>query len=120
MANTNNTWVNFVSEKMIHINRTADGKEFANISIACPKSKTGLGTIAVNLGQVIDATKKDGTVIEGMKNILLGAPEKTRKVSVATNKKGTAYKNIEMANKDIAEMILAERKAYRAAQQAAE
>lgn len=113
MAKTN-AWMNYVSEKMIHINKTAEGKEFANISIACPQSKTGLATIAVNLGQVIDATKKDGSIVEGMKNILLGDPEKTRKVSIATNKKGTNYKTVEMSNADIAAMVLAERKAYRA------
>ena len=111
-----NTWMNYVSAKMVHINKTGEGKEFANISIACPQSKTGLGTIAVNLGQVINATKKDGTVVDGMQNVLLGAPEKTRKVSVATNKKGTNYKSIEMTNAAIADMVLAERKAYRAAQ----
>lgn len=111
-----NKWINYVSAKMIHTNKTAEGKEFANISIACPQSKTGLGTIAVNLGQVIDSTRKDETVVEGMKNVLLGAPEKTRKVSIATNKKNTAFKTIEMTNEAIAEMVAAERKAYRAAQ----
>lgn len=114
-----NAWLNYVSQKMIHVNKTADGKEFGNISIACPKSKTGLATIAVNLGQIIDATKKDGSVVEGMKNILLGDPTKTRKVSIATNKKGSNYKVIEMSNKEIADMVLAERQAYRAAQKAA-
>lgn len=115
-----NTWMNYVSAKMVHINKTGEGKEFANISIACPQSKTGLGTIAVNLGQVIDATKKDGSVVEGMKNVLLGAPEKTRKVSIATNKKGTSFKSVEMTNAAIADMVLAERKAYRAATAQAE
>ncbi len=119
MAKKTNTWMNYISEKMIHVNKTGEGKEFANISIACPKSKTGLATIAVNLGQVIDATKKDGSIVEGMKNILLGDPAKTRKVSVATNKKGSNYKTIEMTNQEIAEMVLAERQAYRAAQKAA-
>lgn len=115
MAKKANAWLNYVSEKMIHINKTAEGKEFANISIACPQSKTGLATIAVNLGQVIDSTKKDGTVVEGMKNVLLGGPDKTRKVSVATNKKGTNFKTIEMTNEAIATMVVEERKAYRAA-----
>lgn len=115
-AKKTNAWLNYVSEKMIHINKTAEGKEFANISIACPQSKTGLATIAVNLGQVIDSTKKDGSVVPGMKNVLLGAPEKTRKVSVATNKKGTNFKTIEMTNEAIATMVAEERKAYRAAQ----
>lgn len=119
MATKKNAWMNYISEKMVHINKTADGKEFANISIACPKSKTGLATIAVNLGQVIDATKKDGSVVEGMKNVLLGDPAKSRKVSIATNKKGTNFKTVEMTNQEIAEMVLAERQAYRAAQKAA-
>ena len=119
MAKTN-IFLNYVSEKMVHINKTADGKEFANISIACPKSKTGLATIAVNLGQVLDSTKKDGSVVAGMKNILLGDPAKTRKVSIATNKKGSNYKTIEMTNAEIAEMFAEERKAYRAAQAQAE
>ena len=116
MAKKTNSWLNYVSAKMIHINKTGEGKEFANISIACPQSKTGLATIAVNLGQVIDSTKKDGSVVSGMKNVLLGAPEKTRKVSVATNKKGTNFKTIEMTNEAIAAMVADERKAYRAAQ----
>ena len=115
-AKKTTAWLNYVSEKMIHINKTAEGKEFANISIACPQSKTGLATIAVNLGQVIDSTKKDGSIVAGMKNVLLGAPEKTRKVSVATNKKGTNFKTIEMTNEAIATMVADERKAYRAAQ----
>lgn len=116
MAKKVNAWMNYTSEKMIHINKTGEGKEFANISIPCPQSKTGLATIAVNLGQVVQATKKDGTPVEGMKNILLGAPEKSRKVSIATNKKGTNYKSVEMTNADIAAMVAEERKAYRAAQ----
>ena len=111
-----NSWLNYVSAKMIHINKTAEGKEFANISIACPQSKTGFATVAVNLGQILDSTKKDGSVVDGMKNILLGAPEKTRKVSVATNKKGGQYKTVEMTNEAIAAMVTEERKAYRAAQ----
>lgn len=115
-----NSWMNYISEKMIHVNKTAEGKEFANISIACPQSKTGLATIAVNLGQVLSSTKKDGSIVEGMKNVLLGDPEKTRKVSIATNKKGTNFKTVEMTNAQIAEMVLAERKAYRASQKAEE
>ena len=111
-----NAWLNYTSEKMIHINKTGEGKEFANISISCPQSKTGIATLAVNLGQVIDATRKDGTVVEGYKNILLGGEDKTRKVSVATNKKGTSYKQIEMTNGEIAKIVAEARKAYRASQ----
>lgn len=110
-------WLNYVSEKMVHVNkRESDGKEFANISIACPQSKTGLATIAVNLGQVINSTRKDGTVVEGYKNILLGKPERELTVSVATNKKGTNYKNIKLTAEQVANQYAEERKAYRKAQ----
>ena len=115
-----NTFMNYVSEKCIHINKTAEGKEFANISISCPKSKTGMASLAVNLGQVRPATKRDGSVAEGYKNILLGKEDGVRQVNVATNKKGTNWKTIKMTNKEIADMVADQRKAYRAAQKADE
>lgn len=115
-----NAWLNYTSDKMIHVNETAEGKKFANISVSCPQSKTGIATLAVNLGQVIDSTRKDGTVVDGYKNILLGEADKTRKVSVATNKKGTNYKQIEMTNGEISKMVAEARKEYRAAQNEAE
>lgn len=115
-----NSFANFISEKCIHINKTEDGKEFANISISCPKSKTGMASIAVNLGQVRPATRKDNTVVEGYKNILLGKADGERTVKIATNKKGTNWKSIKMTNQAIAEMITEQRTAYRASQKAEE
>ena len=111
-----NVFVNFISEKMLHINQTANGKQFANVSIPCAQSKTGFASFAVNMGQVLNATKKDGSIVEGYKSILLGDADKTRKVSVATNKKGTNYKDIELTNAAIAEAFNASRVAYRQAQ----
>lgn len=109
-----NLFLNYVSEKLIHANQTEDGsREFANVSIPVEGSKSGYGSFAVNKGQILDATKKDGTVVPGMKNILLGAPEKTRKVSI---QKGKSYKTIEMTNQEIVDAVAASRKAYRAAQ----
>ena len=111
-----NIFANFVSEAMLHTNTTADGKEFVNVSIPCSKSSTGYASFAVNVGQVLDATKKDGTVVPGYKSILLGAADKTRKVSVASGKKKITYKTIDMTNEEIVAEIAASRKAYRAAQ----
>ena len=113
-----NTFMNFVSEAMLHTNTTAEGKEFVNVSIPCSKSTTGYASFAVNVGQVLDATKKDGTVVPGYKSILLGAADKTRKVSVATGKKKITYKTIEMTNADIVKEVNEARKAYRASQTA--
>lgn len=108
-------FINFISEKMLHVNKTADGKEFVNVSFPCSESKTGYASFGVNLGQVLDAKKHDGTVVAGYKSVLLGDAEKTRKVSVATNKKGTNFKNIEMTNAAIADAFEESRKAYKAA-----
>lgn len=110
-----NKFINFISEKMLHVNKTADGKEFVNVSFPYAESKTGYASFGVNLGQVLDAKKHDGTVVSGYKSILLGDADKTRKVSIATNKKGTSYKNIEMTNAAIADSYEASRKAYKAA-----
>lgn len=76
-------FINFISEKMLHVNKTSDGKEFVNVSFPCSESKTGYASFGVNLGQVLNATKRDGTIVEGYKSILLGDAEKTRKVSIA-------------------------------------
>lgn len=112
-----NAWLNYVSAKMIHTNKTTEGKEFQNVSISCPQSKTGIATIAVNLGQVVDSTKKDKTVVAGYKNVLLGSPDKKRSVSICTRKatknKPADYKTVEMTNAEIAEMVATERSAYR-------
>lgn len=109
-------FINFISEAMLHTNTTATGKQFVNVSIPCDQSKTGYASFGVNMGQVLNATKKDGTVVAGFKSILLGEADKTRKISVATNKKGTSYKDIKVTNAAIAEMFNAARNAYRAVQ----
>ena len=111
-----NLFANFVSEAMLHKNTTSEGKVFYNVSIPCSQSVTGFASFAVNVGQVLDATKKDGTVVPGYKSILLGAADKTRKVSVATGKKKISYKTVEMTNEAIVKEINDSRKAYRAAQ----
>ena len=52
-------FINFISEKMLHTNRTADGKEFVNVSFPCAQSKTGYASFGVNMGQILDAKKKE-------------------------------------------------------------
>lgn len=118
MANTNISYINYISEKMLHARKTPAGREFVSVSVACPASSNGYGTFAVGTKQVFDSTRKDKTVVTGFKNILLGNPEKTRKVSIKTPE-GT-YENVEMTNEDIAEMFTAERDAYTASLKAAE
>lgn len=118
-----NIFLNAVSEKMIHTNQKADGTEFANITIPYADSKTGYASFGVNAGQVMDAKKKDGTLIAGMKNVLLGKPEGKRRVSVCTKapKKGDkVYSNIELTNEQIAEAFNTARAEYKAAQAQAE
>lgn len=118
MAKKTNAWLNYVSEKLIHTNKTADGaRQFANVSVPVAGSDNGYGSFAVNLGQVLDSTKKDGSVVAGMKNILLGDPEKSRKVSIL---KGGQYETIEMTNAQIVTAVAESRKAYRAAEADAE
>ncbi len=109
-----NLFINFVNNALIHINKTADGKEFANISIPCDQSKTGYGSFSVNMGQLLDATKRDGTPVDGYHSILLGKPDQKKKLSIATTKKGDKWKNIEVTVQEIADMFNSAREAYRA------
>lgn len=108
-----NVWANYVSEKLIHAQMTkgADGAEriFYNISVPYEGSKTGYSNFAVNAGQVRTCTNRDGDTVNGCKNILLGDPQKTRKVSIctklATKRKPAGYKQIEMTNQQIADLF---------------
>ncbi len=116
-----NLFLNFVSEEMIHENERTDGKgSVLNISIPVAQSKNGYGSFAVNPQQRYDAKKKDGTVVDGYANILLGGADKTRKVSIctkkATAKKPATYGTIEMTNQEIADLVKTARAEYKAAQ----
>lgn len=107
-------FMNFVNMSLIHEQHSNDGRTFYNISVPCEKSKNGYGSIAVNPGQLLDAKKFDGTVVEGYKSILLGAEDKERNVSIATNKNGTSFKTIKLTNAAIAAGFEAARAAYKA------
>lgn len=107
------TFINFVSEKLIHTQKNhEDGRIFYSISIPCSQSKTCYGTIAVSEKQILPATRRDGTVVPGFKNVLLGDPDRTRKLSIAKTKK--TYVTVDMPNHPFAAMFDQAREAYRA------
>ena len=119
MANTaKNAWMNHVSTRMIH-EAEKEGKTFYNISFPYADSKTGYASVSVSAGQVRPATKKDGTVVETTRNILLGDPAKTRQVSVCTDAAAKTYAKVELTNEQIVEAYETARKAYKEAQKAA-
>jgi hypothetical protein len=109
-----NVWLNYVSEKMIRIYKTKNrgGKEFASISIKCPQSKTGFATLAVNLNQIFDTKRKDGSVVKGYKNIFLGKEDENRNVSIAVGNRSTYYKEILMTNREIVGAFVEDSKDY--------
>ncbi len=118
----NGIFINHYPQEMVHVRKTTDkdGKEreFASVSIACKESKTGMGTITVNMGQLLPANKKNGTTVDGRYSILLGDPDKTRKVSIATDPDGKTFETIELTNAQIAKNVDAARKEYRNSQKA--
>ena len=108
-------FLNNVSDKMIHARTTKDGKSFVSINVSCPQSENGIGTISVSPNQVFESTRKDGTVVDGYKNIFLGKPDGTRKVSIKVKgDNSSTYDNVSMSNKDIKDMFDTERDNYRA------
>ncbi len=118
--NTNNTFINYYPAGMVHINSTTDKngnvRQFANVSFSCPGSKNGYGTFAVSLGQILPATRKDGTPVNGCYSIMLGDAEKTRKVSIATNnpkdRSKRKYESVLLTNAQIAEYVNTARAEY--------
>lgn len=115
MANTN-IFMNWVSKSLIH-EAHKDDKVFYNLSIPYAESKTGYASVSVSKGQVLDATKRNGEVNPAFASVLLGAPEKTRKLSICTKitKAGKkTYGEIELTNKQIADLYEESRKAYKA------
>ncbi len=123
---TNGAFINHYPAGMVHIRKTTDKngneREFASVSIACPESKTGMANITVNMGQLLPATKKDGTVVDGRYSILLGDADKERTVSVATNNpknaKNRKYADVKLTNAQIAEYVNTARAAYAEEQEA--
>ncbi len=126
MTNSNSTFINHYPAGMIHFNTTTDKdgneRQFANVSFNCPESKSGYGTFSVSMGQLLPATRKDGTVVNGRYSILLGDADKTRKVSVATNnprdRSKRKYASVLLTNAQIAEYVNTARAEYREAQAA--
>lgn len=116
----NGLFLNYVSEKMLRERtRESDGAKFFSVGFAVPETVSvgGKANFTVNVKQVYTATKKDGTVKDGFKNVLLGQAESKHKVSV----KGAdgAWTETEMTSAEILKYYEDDRAAYRAAQKAA-
>ena len=125
MSNTtkkNGAFIGHYAAGMVHFRDTANGRKFASISINVPESKTGYGTISVNVGQLLPARKMDGTIVDNRYTILLGDRDKSRKVSICTKKKTKTkpaeYATITLTNGEIADMVAEARAAYAEAQAA--
>ena len=108
---TETIFMNCVSNKMIHKATSSQGKTFFNVSIPVKASENGFGSFTVSEKQVFNATKKNGDAMTGFKNVLLGAENDTRKVSIKT---ANGYETIEMTNKAISDAFIASRKEFKA------
>lgn len=116
-------FLNWVSEKLIYVKMTGNGREFARVKFPCDKSADGFAKVDLNMGQLLPATKDDKTVAGGYKNILLGRPDRERTVIICARaaKDGVQakYKQVPMTNQAIADALAASRAAYRQARAAA-
>lgn len=104
-------FVNYVNDSLIHERTTKDGKrQFVNVSIPTSRSENGYGSIAVAPRQLLAAKNKAGVAKDGYHSIVLGNPEKTRKMSVKQNGE---YVSIDVTNADVAADFDGAREAYR-------
>lgn len=124
MAN-NTVWLNGISGKLIHTNKTVKG-EITNVSFPVDKklSDTGYASVSVFSAKMVKpATTKEGQPVlsknggDQLMNVGLGAPEANRQVSVTKiDAKGNrSYEKVEMTNQQIKDAYEASRSAYRAA-----
>ena len=116
-TDTDTVSVNFVSDKLISERTRADGRKFFSVSLP------GICKIPVCPEQVFPATRPNGTIIPGMRRIVLGSAGSIRTVSVSryigTGEDGRGiyeYDNrARMYVGDIARAWAESRRAYRAA-----
>lgn len=101
-------YINDLSEKFTHkkTTKTKNGKTrtFFSVSVPCPKSTTGYGSITVNPQDCIKART------EGFRNIRLGEDDKTRTVNIFNGDAGR-YEDIVLTNAEIIAYVRAARKA---------
>ena len=122
---TTNAWLNYISTSLIRDAKTKDGtKTFKSVSVPYSESANGFASITVSAGQVMTSKNKAGVENPAFRNILLGKPDATRKVSICTEApvKGVSagvYETIELTNAQIAAGFAANRDAYKKATQPA-
>ena len=110
---TKNTWINFLSTKLIRQAQTKDGsKKFISVSVPFASSESGFATITVNACQVFPAKTRNGVTNDRFRNILLGKPDALRKVSVMTDKNSKTFETISITNADLANAFLKTREVY--------
>lgn len=121
----NGAFINHYPKGMVHfqdyVNSKGEPGTLASVTIDCPQSKTGKATIAVNLGQLLPAKKRNRQtgkkyVVKNRWNIFLGDKDELRDVSIALNnakkKENRKYQTIQMTNAQIEAMVTTARELY--------
>ena len=114
MTNNKFSWINDVSTKLIHQVKTNDSKKnLLSISIPFESSENGYASILIDVNQIYPSRNKNGIINDRFRNILLGKPDASRKVSVMTDKASKTYEKIDITNADLAEIFRESRAAYK-------
>ena len=110
-------WLDYIPENSIYISKTAEGKEYANVVVGVWYSTKHTATLVVNPNQIFDAKRKDGSTVEGYKNILLGKEDEIREIPIYEISNNIADGlpsciKMWMKNREIAEAVTEAHKAY--------
>lgn len=110
------TYINDLSEKFTHKKTatTKNGKTrvFFSVSLPCPKSTTGYGSITINPQDCIKSRTP------GYRNIRLGETDKTRTINIF-NGEANRYEDITVTNGELLSYVKAARSAATAKHKAA-
>lgn len=112
----NTLWVDNYCDKLINERKNSKGKPFYSVYFSCDAIGGNYGTVTISKNQRFFATRRNGSRINGFSNLLLGEPDRMRKVTFKTPD-GT-WDSITLSVKQIVDSIEDERKEYQAKKRA--
>lgn len=107
-----NSWLNYISTKLIHEVNARNGNRFISVSVPLSSSENGFANISVDAKQIFRSKDKNGNVNDAFRNILLGKSDDMQKISIMTDAKARTYETIEISNAELESEFRLQKKRY--------
>ena len=115
-SNSKTVYFNRISEKAVYAdtNRSTGEKFFRVIigNVPGSESKNGLGYFTLTERQVVPSKRRDGSIREGYHDLVLGDPDRVKKVSYVIDAKTHKYGAVYMTVAEIKDTLEANRREW--------